>query len=170
LRKISRRISHARKQLKERLNSSADSALGLVAIDASKLVNPGTKWLRVKQYADIQESLVSDLNKLHAEYSNDYDRLIDLRLVGISWHILTPVLLENENMVTTALQHLVFLSGPSLQTYYPITRGQEILGLLKAAWNEDPLIGIAEPRAQGRRLAPPLSSLRPPVVNSYRPS
>lgn len=56
------------------------------------------------------------------------------RLAPAVRRLVRPVELEEPKMTYTALQHLVFLSGPSLQTYYPIARGQELCELLDGAW------------------------------------
>jgi hypothetical protein len=127
---IRKNVEKARRQLQQRLNddSHAHSA-GIVAISVSKAVNPGSRLFRADD-PDALRSLSKDIISLHQQHSADYDRLVDLRLIGILYHLFTPAYVESDHLLTAAAETVVFLSGSAVQTMFPISDGQALKSLL----------------------------------------
>jgi hypothetical protein len=129
---IRRNIKRARTQLQQRFSSDPHPVtLGLVAISVSKALNPGSNMFLV----DNPESLLSltdDVQRLHRLYGSDYDRLVDLRLIGVLYHVFTPALVKTSGLV--AASHFeIFLHTPSMQVNFPISDGQPLKDLLLRA-------------------------------------
>lgn len=131
-RSIRRNVIKARTRLRKRFDSDPHrTTVGLVAISLSKAVNPGSRMF-IAHEADALRRLANDVNHLHQQYSNDYDRLIDTRLIGILYHLYTPALVSG-NGLTAASQVDIFLDGPSMRAMFPVSDGEPLKELLFSA-------------------------------------
>ena len=129
---IRRNITRARAQLQQSFGCDAHPVtLGLVAISVSKALNPGSNMFLVDD-AESLRSLTDDVQRLHMLYGSDYDRLVDLRLIGLLYHVFTPALVKNSGLVAASHSE-IFLYTPSLQVNFPVSYGQPIKDLLLRA-------------------------------------
>jgi hypothetical protein len=128
------RIQEARRQLKRRLDADCHPLhAGLVAISVSKTVNPGSCLFRAA-HPDALRSLSKNIDSLHQQYSHDYDKWVDIRLVGIMYHLFTPAYVESDQLLTAAAQTKVFLSGSNMQAMFPVSNGKALESLLTGAF------------------------------------
>jgi hypothetical protein len=126
-------VEKARHQLKQRLDADCHPlSAGIVAISVSKAVNPGSRLFRAKD-PDALRDLSKDIKALHQQHSGDFDRLVDLRLIGILYHLFTPAYVERDQLLTAAGQTVVYLSGSAVQTMFPVSDGQALKSLLDGA-------------------------------------
>ncbi len=125
-------IEKARAQLKKNLDRAAPGTGGVVAISLSKVLNSGSRLFVADDPSGFRR-LQQELIDAHKENSSDYDSLVDLRLTGILYHMYTPALVRDPRLITKAEQAVVYLSGPAVQTIWPIARSEEISTLLKRA-------------------------------------
>jgi len=107
---IRRRVEQARGQLKQRFaaDSSNASVGGLVAVSISKVLNPGSKIFVVSEEKDLQ-SLTEDVKRIHQQHGEDYDRLVDPRMIGMLYHIFTPAFVRKTGRLFYA-SHTEFFS------------------------------------------------------------
>jgi len=119
---IARNVWKARKQLQRRFNADlqSNSVGGLVAISISKAINPGSNWFMVEHENDLQQ-LHNDVERIHRQYCSDYDRQIDLRLVGVLYEILTPAYVRSSGLIFLASQLEIFFVEPSWQSTFPVS-------------------------------------------------
>jgi hypothetical protein len=129
---IRQNITRARTQLKQRFSSDPHPVtLGLVAISVSKALNPGSNMFLVDDAQSLR-SLTNEVQRIHKLYGSDYDRLVDLRLIGILYHVFTPALVKTSGLV--AASHFeIFLHTPSMQINFPISNGQPLKDVLLRA-------------------------------------
>jgi len=126
---VRKHVREARRQLKRRLDADPHSVkAGIVAISISKAANPGSHLFVARNWHALQD-LSNDIISLHQQHSADYDRLVDLRLIGILYHLFTPAYVESDHLLTAAAQTVAFFSGPAVQTMLPIS-GQPLESLL----------------------------------------
>src|SRR5713226_6092627 len=89
---IRQNVMRARAQLRQRLDTDPHQpTVGMVAISVSKAVNPGSNMFVVNDDSDLR-SLSQEAERLHRQYSRDYDRLLHPRLIGVVYHLFTPAL------------------------------------------------------------------------------
>jgi hypothetical protein len=131
---IGKNIREARAQLRRRLATDSHSpTAGLVAISISKAVNPGQNMFivdDVDQDNDVFDGLASDVRRIHQQYGGDYDRLVDLRLIGILYHIFTPAFVRKSGLLTAASRVEIFFHTPALQVVFPLSEGAPLKSLL----------------------------------------
>lgn len=124
-------IEEARRQLRKRLDSDAHPVTaGVVAISASRAVNYTGSRLFVADTPRALRNLADDLIQLHQANSADYDRLPDLRILGVLYHLQTPAYVKSIPLLTAASQAVAFMSGPALQTAFPVSWGEPLRNLL----------------------------------------
>ena len=78
-----------------------------MAIDISKVLNPGLNMFIVSQEEDLQ-SLTNDVRRIHQEYCADYDRQSNPRMVGVFYQIFTPAFVRNTGLLCCATQSEFF--------------------------------------------------------------
>ncbi len=118
---IRQNVMRARAQLQQRLDADPHQpTVGVVAISVSKAVNPGSNMFVVNDDRDLR-SLSQEAERLHKQYSSDYDRLLDPRLIGMAYHLFTPALLRKKGLLIAASQVDIFLDNPSIQTMLPVS-------------------------------------------------
>lgn len=135
---IRNNIEKARRQLQKRMNDDHHScSVGIVAISVSKALNPGSNLFRVDQ-PNMLQNLSRDIISLHEQYSADYSRLVDLRLIGILYHLFTPAYIRDIQLLTAASQAVIFLHGPAMQVMFPVSGGDVLVSLLRNALQSAP--------------------------------
>ena len=127
-------IEEARKQLRKRLDKDSHPvAAGVVAISASRAVNfSGSRFFLAKHPAALS-NLADDLRQLHQTNSADFDRLPDLRILGVLYHVQIPAYVKSLSLLTAASQAAVFLSGAAMKTTFPVSHGEPLKNLLHSA-------------------------------------
>lgn len=127
-------IEKARGQLHDRLANCEPGTGGLVAISVSRVLNPGPRLLVAGDESGLHR-LADDLQLIHRESGNsgNYDRLVDLRLVGVLHHGYTPAYVRDPGLLTFASQTVVYMSGPATQFLWPVARSEEIRARLELA-------------------------------------
>ena len=131
---IRKHVREARRQLKRRLDADPHPLkAGIVAISVSKAANPGSCLLFARNSDALRDRLSNDIISFHKQHSADYDRLVDLRLIGILYHLFTPAYVRSDQLLTAAGETVVFLSGSAVQTIFPISDGQALKSLLSGA-------------------------------------
>lgn len=129
---IRQNIVKARAQLQQRFRSDPHPVtVGLVAISVSKALNIGSKMFLVNDAQSVHD-LTNDVQRLHKLYGGGYDRLVDLRLIGILYHVFTPILVKTSGLVAASHSE-VFLHTPSMQVCFPISDGQPLKNLFLRA-------------------------------------
>jgi len=120
-RTIEENVAEARSQLRRRFDADPhpNSLGGLVAISISKAINPGLNWFMVDEEKDV-EQLTRDVNRIHEQYCRDYDRQIDPRLLGMLYHIFTPVMVRKAGLFC-AFHFEIFLVTSGWQTVFPLS-------------------------------------------------
>ncbi len=130
---IRQNVMRARAQLRQRLDSDPHQpTVGVVAISVSKSVNPGSNMFVVNDASDLR-SLSQEAERLHKQYSRDYDRLLDPRLIGMVYHLFTPALLRQSGLLIAASQVDIFPDNPSIQTMLPVS-GENLKKLFLVAF------------------------------------
>jgi len=105
---IPRNISAARRQLTRDLNNSNDhSARGVVAISVSRTLNPGDKLFVVKTEHDLIR-LADNVQAIAQKHSDSWKRIVDTRIIGILFHLITPAFVEDISLLTAAQQIDIF--------------------------------------------------------------
>lgn len=108
-RNIPRNVSDARRQLTRDLNGSEDTrARGVIAISVSRVQNPGNKLFTAKTEGDMPRLLGDYVQTLGEEYSKSWKRIVDTRIIGILFHLITPAVVEEINLLTVAQQIVTF--------------------------------------------------------------
>jgi hypothetical protein len=131
---IKANIEEARKQLRKRLDKDDHPmTAGIVAISASRAVNYSGSRLFVADEPRALRNLADDLIELHRVNSADFDRLSDLRILGILYHVQIPAYVKSIPLLTSASQAVVFMSGAAMQTMFPVSHGESIKDLFKNA-------------------------------------
>jgi hypothetical protein len=128
---IEENIAKALDQWRQRFASDTrpDSSAGFIAIDISKAVTSGSKWLTVERQDDIKPNLSDAAERLHKLYACDYERKGDSRPIGVLYHLLVPVRVRKPQgpPLIAALQVDVFPRG--VHRIFPVL-GDELLKLL----------------------------------------
>jgi len=93
---------------------------GLVAISVSKALNEGQNMFTVDDEDGLKQ-LGGDLMQLHEQYCRDYDQLIDIRLVGMFYHLFTPAYVRRTGRLISASEILIRVRGDSFQSLFPIS-------------------------------------------------
>jgi hypothetical protein len=126
-------VIEARRQLRTRLDADSHPlVVGLVAVSVSRAINPGSRLFVADDPAALR-NLASDIQSIHATNSSDYDRLPDLRILGILYHVFTPAYVRSIPLLTAASQALLFLSGAAIKASFPVSNGAPLKSLLQAA-------------------------------------
>jgi hypothetical protein len=106
--------------------------VGVVAISVSKAVNAGSNMFVINDASDLR-SLSQESERLHKQYSKDYDRLLDPRLIGMVYHLFTPALLRKNGLLIAASQVDIFPDNLSIQTMLPVS-GEALKNLFLVAF------------------------------------
>ncbi len=105
-------------QLRRRLDAEKKTAVGFVAVSVSKALNPGTNLYSVEDYDGLQG--LSDENKrVHAQNRLSKEKVLDIRIGGILYHVFTPALVKNEGLFA-ASQWDVFPDNVNLTVMLPV--------------------------------------------------
>jgi len=105
--KLSRNISSARRQLTRDLNKSNDnSARGVIAISVSRVLNPGDNYFHVNTEYGMKR-LADDVQAIAQKYDS-WKRIVDTRIIGILFHLITPAFVEDISLLTAAQQIDIF--------------------------------------------------------------
>ena len=105
-------------QLQRRLDAEKRTAVGFVAVSVSKALNPGTNLYSVESY-DALQGLSSETMRIHAQNRLSKERVADVRICGIIYHIFTPALVKNEGLFV-ASQWDLFPDNVNLTAMLPI--------------------------------------------------
>jgi hypothetical protein len=77
----------------------------------------------------LRGGLSDEVQRIHKLYGSDYDQLVDLRFIGILYHVFTPALVKTSGLV--AASHFeVFFHTASMQANFPISNGRSLKDLL----------------------------------------
>ena len=119
---IAENVTKARTQLRERFDSDPQlsSVGGLVAIDISKAINPGSKWFVVDQQQAL-EQLTTDVNRIHENYASDYTSQIDIRLAGMVYYLCTPALVRTSEHPLFTTNHTEFFLWDGFNAVFPFS-------------------------------------------------
>jgi hypothetical protein len=119
---IPQNVAKARQQLQQRFKEDVrDSGMGgLVAISVSKVLNVGHNMFTVDDEDGLKQ-LGGDLMKIHERYCRDYDKLIDIRLVGMFYHLFTPAYVRRTGRLISASEILIRVRGDSFQSLFPVS-------------------------------------------------
>jgi hypothetical protein len=71
-------------------NSRPDGLGGLVAISIWKVLNQRANMFIVESEDELEHRLGAEVMQIHKQYGSDSERLIDLRLMGMFYHLFTP--------------------------------------------------------------------------------
>lgn len=105
---IPRNVSAAKRQLTRDISNSQDkSARGLIAISVSRVFNPGDKLFVIKT-KQVMKRLADDVQDIAQKYSRSWKQIIDTRIIGILFHVITPAFVEDISLLTTAQQVDIF--------------------------------------------------------------
>jgi hypothetical protein len=127
--KIPSRAREACRQLKRRFEAETftGSLGGLVAVSITKALNRGDKMYEVDQEEQFLQ-LSAEVQRIHRKCSNEYSRLIDPRIVGVSYHIFTPARIRTRGL--SALSHTEFFLFDTWPTVFPVA-GDALKQLLR---------------------------------------
>ena len=128
---IEENIAKAVDQLRHRFASDPrpDSSAGFIAIDISKAVSSGSKWLQVEREDDIQPNLSNEAVRLHKLYAHDYEREDDPRVLGVLYYILAPVRVAKPQGPPLIAASQIDVFHRDVREVFPISGG-ELLKLL----------------------------------------
>lgn len=120
---IRENILIARTQLRKRFDADErpDGVGGLVAISISKVLNKGSNMFVVENEDELEHKLGAEVMQIHEQYGSDYGRQIDLRLVGMFYHLFTPAYVSSTRRLIIASEILIRTRGDSVQTIFPIS-------------------------------------------------
>jgi hypothetical protein len=106
---IAENVSEARDQLRKLLDADTQpgSVGSLVAIDVSKVLNPGSNWFMVDEPHSL-EQLTKDVKRLHERHASDYTSVIDIRLGGMLYYLCTPAYVRKSQHPLYAVSHAEF--------------------------------------------------------------
>jgi hypothetical protein len=127
--KISKNISKAYSQLARDLNDSNDKyTRGIIAISVSHVLNPGDKLFIVKTEHDMMKLLGDHVQKLGERYSRSWKYILDTRIIGISFHLITPAVIEKDKLLTVAQQMVTFDRAVNSSDRLLLDRWKHFLG------------------------------------------
>jgi hypothetical protein len=120
---IRENILRARRQLQQRFKADQRSqgVGGLVAISISKVLNQGSSMFIVGDDEELEQKLGNEVMQIHDRFGSDYERQIDLRLVGMFYHLFTPAYVRSTGRLISASEILIRNRGDSFQTIFPIS-------------------------------------------------
>lgn len=126
---IPRNISAASRQLTRDLNNSGDkNARGIIAISVSHALNPGDKLFTAKTEHGMKR-LADDIQALADTYSKSWKYIVDTRIIGILFHLITPAFIEDISLLTAAEQ--INIHSIALQSTYDRLLLRDLESLLR---------------------------------------
>lgn len=123
-------ISRAKFQLTRDLNQAKTSSRGIIAISISRLLNKGDMLFVGRDEANMLERLADDVESLGNKYKRTWGNIVDTRIIGILFHIITPSFIENIKLYAAMQNFVVFnLSPPNSYDAYTLNRFSKLLSL-----------------------------------------
>ena len=123
-------ISRATFQLTCGLNQAGTSSRGIIAISISRLLNKGDKLFIGSDEADMLERLADHVQSLGNKYKRTWDNIVDTRIIGILFHVITPSFIEDIKLYTTMQNFVVFnLSLPNSYDAHTLKLFSKLLSL-----------------------------------------
>lgn len=98
-------IARAKTQLTRDLNDAGTNSRGIIAISISRALNKGDSLFVGNNEDNMMRGLANKVNKLSEKYKNAWSRIVDTRIIGILFHIITPAFIEDIRLFT-AMQDL----------------------------------------------------------------
>jgi hypothetical protein len=127
---ISINISRAKFQLTRDLNQGETGSRGIIAISISRLLNKGDKLFVGRDEANMLERLGDVVESLGNKYKRTWGNIVDTRIIGILFHIITPSFIEDIKLYTTMQNFVVFnLSLPNSYDAYTLNIFSKLLSL-----------------------------------------
>jgi hypothetical protein len=102
-------IEKAASQLRRDLDADANpDARGIVAISVSRVFNPGDQIFAGPDEASVAKRLGDEVQQLGESHASTWKKIVDPRIVGILFHLITPAHIQEINLLTVAQEIIVF--------------------------------------------------------------
>ena len=109
---IHENVISAGSQLRKRLKTVPDPAIGLIALSVSKILNAGDKIFEVDRRANLAEALGAEIEAVWQGNKRSFLDLSEPRVMGALVHLSTPTAIKSEHVVLAAgMTHVYSFRG-----------------------------------------------------------
>ena len=93
-------IARAKTQLTRDLNDAGTNSRGVIAISISRALNSGGLLFVGDSEVNIKRALDNKVSELGKRYKSAWNQIVDTRIIGILFHIITPAFIEDIRLFT----------------------------------------------------------------------